>query len=314
MRGARSAAIVVFLSATSSACAAPSTGGPGRSSATHVEAVGCVGLTVSDAEELASFYVDVLTFRRSGDEVVETPERDSKDASGWTKRIRLDLGTECLELDQPFGVATRPVPADSRSDDHWFQHVAIVVSDMNAAYARLEQRGAAHASVAPQTLPAWNAKAAGIRAYYFKDPDLHTLEIIQFPAGKGDPRWQAHDRLFLGIDHTAIVVGDTGASLSFYAEKLGLRVAGASENYGPEQERLNHVEGAHLRITTLRAAAGPGIELLEYLSPRTGRAFPAGAGATDRIHWRTTLFTPSLPEPVVALRDPDGHTMELHRR
>jgi catechol 2,3-dioxygenase-like lactoylglutathione lyase family enzyme len=69
--------------------------------------------------------------------------------------------------------------------------------------------------------------------------------------------------MFLGIDHTAIVVGNTDASLSFYRDMLGLRVAGESENYGTEQEHLNNVFGAQLRITSLRAAAGPGIELLE---------------------------------------------------
>ena len=78
--------------------------------------------------------------------------------------------------------------------------------------------------------------AGGIRAFYFKDPDGHPLEILWFPEGKGDPKWQQpSDRLFLGIDHTAIVVSDTAQSLRCYRDTLGLRVAGESENYGPEQ-------------------------------------------------------------------------------
>ena len=84
------------------------------------------------------------------------------------------------------------------------------------------------------------------------------------------------DKLFLGIDHTAIVVWDTDASLKFYRDLLGMHVAGESENYGTEQEHLNNVFGAHLRITALRGASGPGIELLEYLAPRDGRPFPIG--------------------------------------
>ncbi len=44
-------------------------------------------------------------------------------------------------------------------------------------------------------------------------------------------------------------------------------MVGERENFGPEQERLNNVLGARLRITTLRAAAGPGVEWLEYLAP-----------------------------------------------
>ncbi len=67
------------------------------------------------------------------------------------------------------------------------------------------------------------------------------------------------------------MVGDTVASLRYYRDVLGLQVAGESENFGPEQERLNNALGARLRITTLRAAAGPGVELLEYLAPRDGR-------------------------------------------
>jgi catechol 2,3-dioxygenase-like lactoylglutathione lyase family enzyme len=103
--------------------------------------------------------------------------------------------------------------------------------------------------------------------------------------------------LFLGIDHTAITVSDTDASLGFYRDRLGLRVAGESENYGPEQEHLNGVFGARLRITTLRASSGPGIELLEYLSPRGGRAAPRDARSNDLTHWQIDLETSELPPP-----------------
>jgi catechol 2,3-dioxygenase-like lactoylglutathione lyase family enzyme len=145
-------------------------------------------------------------------------------------------------------------------------------------------------SSGPETLPAWNPQAGGIQAFYFRDPDGHVLEIIHFPAGKGDPRWQqAGVGLFLGIDHTAIAVSNTDASLAFYRNRLGMRVAGASENYGDEQEHLNNVFGARLRITSLRAAHGPGIEFLEYLAPRTGRKIPDDAHANDLAHWETLV-------------------------
>jgi catechol 2,3-dioxygenase-like lactoylglutathione lyase family enzyme len=145
-------------------------------------------------------------------------------------------------------------------------------------------------STEPQTLPQWNKGAAGIKAFYFADPDDHTLEVIWFPAGKGDPRWQrATQALFLGVDHTAIGVGDTARSLRFYRDTLGLRVAGESENYGTEQEHLNNVFGAHLRITGLRAASGPGVELLEYLAPRDGHLAPTDLHANDLAHWQTVL-------------------------
>jgi catechol 2,3-dioxygenase-like lactoylglutathione lyase family enzyme len=147
-----------------------------------------------------------------------------------------------------------------------------------------------HASSGPQRLPDWNPNAGGIEAFYFRDPDGHYLEVLAFPPGKGLPKWhQSGGRLFLGIDHTAIVVSDTAASLHFYRDVLGLRVVGESENYGTEQEHLNNVFGAHLRITSLRAAQGPGVEFLEYLAPRTGRSFPPDTKPADLWYWQINL-------------------------
>ena len=194
---------------------------------------------------------------------------------------------------------------DSRSNDLWFQHIAIVVRDMDQAFEKLRALKVQFVSTGPQTLPPSIKAAAGIKAFYFRDPDQHNLEIIYFPPGKGDPRWQEKtDKLFLGIDHTAIGIANTEASLKFYRDLLGLRKAGESENFGTEQEHLNQVFGAHLRITGMRAASGPGIEFLEYLTPRDGRARPggrsrewggekggrrAGCSANDIVHWQTMI-------------------------
>jgi catechol 2,3-dioxygenase-like lactoylglutathione lyase family enzyme len=211
---------------------------------------------------------------------------------------------------------------------------------MDRAYARLRQHRIEYASPTPQRLPDWNVNAGGIRAFYFKDPDGHPLEILWFPEGKGDPKWhRPNDHLFLGIDHTAIVVTDTAQSLRCYRDTLGLRVVGESENYGPEQERLNNVFGARLRITTLRANAGPGVEFLEYLSPRDWRPVPANTRANDLAHWQTVLVShdsqavaqairgsscravsPGVVTPTdralgfakgLLIRDPDGHALAV---
>jgi catechol 2,3-dioxygenase-like lactoylglutathione lyase family enzyme len=208
---------------------------------------------------------------------------------------RLALGDETLELSEYLAPAGRPMPVDSRANDRWFQHAAIVVSDIDRAYAVLRERRVRHASSGPQRLPDWNPAAGGIRAFYFRDPDGHFLELIQYPPGKGDPRWHTRERLFLGIDHTAVVVADTEASVAFYRDVLGMTVAGESENWGSEQERLNGVFGARLRITGLRAARGPGVELLEYLAPRDGRPRPPWARASDVVWWQTGLETDDVP-------------------
>src|SRR5439155_7964076 len=206
--------------------------------------------------------------------------------------VTMRLGDERLELTEYLTPRGRPAPADARSNDRSFQHVAIIVNDMEQAYLWLRRHRVQHVSPGPQRLPDWNPNAGGIRAFYFKDPDGHALEILQFPPDKGDARWQRpSDRVFLGIDHTAIVVSDTEASLKFYRDALSLQVVGGSENHGPEQERLNNVPGARLRITTLRAAEGPAIELLEYLAPRDARPYPPDTMANDLVRWHTLLLT-----------------------
>jgi catechol 2,3-dioxygenase-like lactoylglutathione lyase family enzyme len=218
--------------------------------------------------------------------------------------------------------------------------VAIIVSDMDRAYQRLRRFKVQHASTAPQLLPATIPPAAGIRAFYFKDPDGHPLEVLQFPPDKGDPRWhRPSGRLFLGIDHTAIVVRNTKASMAFYRDVLGFRVAGESINFGTEQEHLNNVRGARLLITGLRVSRGPGIEFLEYLTPTDGRAYPPDARPNDLVHWQTTVLVPDaaaaaaivrrgkfrllspelveLPDTAlgftegILVRDPDGHVVQL---
>jgi catechol 2,3-dioxygenase-like lactoylglutathione lyase family enzyme len=264
-----------------------------------VSAVEEIAMTVSDADRSLAFFRDVLGCVPESDAEVAGPEYEQLEGvfGARIRVVKCRLGEERLVLMEFLAPRGRPIPVDQRSQDGGFQHVAIVVRDMDAGYRWLREHKVRHVSTGPQTLPAWNRAAAGIRAFYFADPDGHTLEIIWFPAGKGDPRWQRRaavadgspGALFLGIDHTAIGVVDTEASLRLYRDRLGLRVAGGSENYGTEQEHLNNVSGARLRITTLRAARGPGVELLQYLSPRDGRPVPPDLKANDLLHWQTSL-------------------------
>jgi catechol 2,3-dioxygenase-like lactoylglutathione lyase family enzyme len=280
-----------------------------------------------------AFYKDVLNFEQVSD--LEVAGDDYEHLYGvFGARIRivkLKLGDEYLQLEQFIAPQGRPIPADSNSNDRWFQHIAIIVSDMDRAYAWLREHHVEHASTGPQLLPQWNPNAGGISAFYFHDPDGHNLEVLHFPTGKGDTKWHRIDHLFLGIDHTAIVVNDTDASLRYYRNTLGLNIVGASENYGIEQERLNNVFGARLRITTLHAAAGPGVELLEYLAPRTGRAMPMDTLSNDLWNWHVNMgadvtaadkavrvqhyayVSPgpvtlaASKQPALMTRDPDGH-------
>jgi catechol 2,3-dioxygenase-like lactoylglutathione lyase family enzyme len=260
-----------------------------------VSKVDSVAIPVSDVDRAVDFYSHVLAFEKVADREMagESYERLFGVFGVRLRAVRMRLGGEYVELLQFIAPRGRPVPIDSHSNDRWFQHIAIVVSDMDVAYARLRAAHVEYASSGPQRLPDWNPNAAGIRAFYFRDPDEHNLEVIQFPEGKGEAKWHVHDgRTFLGIDHTAIVVSDTAASLAFYRDTLGLQIAGTSDNYGTEQEHLNNVFGAHLRITSLRAPAGPGVEFLEYLTPGDGRPFPPDTRSNDLWSWQIIVRCP----------------------
>jgi len=256
-------------------------------------AVDGVGITVSDMDRAVAFY-SALTFQKVSDrEVLGEEYEHLEGVFGARMRIvRMQLGDEHIDLIEYLAPRGRPIPVDSRSNDLWFQHIAIVVRDMDQAFAKLRELKVQFVSTAPQTLPPSIPAAAGIKAFYFHDPDRHNLEIIYFPPGKGDPRWQEKtDKLFLGIDHTAIGISNTYSSLKFYRDLLGFRKAGESENFGTEQEHLNQVFGARLHITGMRANAGPGVEFLEYLTPRDGRPRPADIHANDIVHWQTVVAT-----------------------
>jgi catechol 2,3-dioxygenase-like lactoylglutathione lyase family enzyme len=302
-------------------------------------------MTVSDLDRSVEFYSKILHFDKVAEfEVCGDPYEHLEGVFGLRMRTaRLRLGDESIELTEYLTPKGRAFTSDTRSNDAWFQHIAIIVSDINRAYAWLRQNRVQHASPGPQRLPDWNQSAAGIQAFYFRDPDGHFLEILQFPPDKGKDKWRTSgDRLFLGIDHTAIVVRDTQASLRFYRDILRMQVTGESENYGTEQERLNNVFGARLHITSLAGTEGPGVEFLEYLSPGDGRRYPAGEKPNDIIHWQTRFsgvgveaaarefrksgfnFTSSgvvtLPasemgfQKAVIVRDPDGHAVEVAER
>ncbi|HMQ15455.1 MAG TPA: VOC family protein [Phycisphaerae bacterium] len=333
---------IVFLTCSAATLFAQSATGSTEPTRTTVEAVTVVGITVSDLDRAVAFFSEVLTFEK----VTETKQSGNEFghlqglSSPKARVARLRLGEEFIELTEYESPKGRPFPADSRSNDRWFQHAAIIVSDMEKAHAWLHEKTVRHASKDPQRLPDWNENAAGIKAFYFRDPDGHFLEVLEFPPDKGNPKWRRKtDKLFLGIDHAAIVVADTDASLRFYRDILGFKVVGGSENYGMEQEDLNNVPGAHLRITTLRAPAGPAIEFLEYLNPRDGRPYPANAQTNDLLHWQTTLVSRDVPalagrlravgarfvssgvarsgeswpanREAFIVRDPDGHALKV---
>ncbi|MEL6500654.1 MAG: VOC family protein, partial [Cyanobacteria bacterium J06623_1] len=254
--------------------------------------------------------------------------------------VQMQLGTEKIELIQHLTPQGETIPADSDSNDPGLQHIAIVVANMSQAYQKLQEFDVTHVPAILQQQAEYIEAATGTEAFYVRDPDGNTLELIHFPPGKGDPRWQnPTERLFMGIDHTAIAISDTETSRQFYQNILGLEFVGESENYGTEQEHLSSMREARLKITDLQAEQGIGIEFLEYLQPQQARPILADTSPQNLIHWQTTLVVEdtnmvaekllyerlqfvsealvNITEPELGfsrgfmVRDPDGHVLRI---
>ena len=250
-------------------------------------AVGAVAIPVADMERSIAFYSTVLFFEKVSDVETTGPEIESLfGASDRVRVVTMSLGAERIELVHD-GVR-RPIAANAPDSGRSSEHIAIVVNDLDQALLWLRRNHVAETAPAPDR----NPSAGGVRTLSIADPDGHALEILQFQAGKGDARWQRpSDRVFLGIDHASVVVGDTETSLRFYRDLLGFRVVGGSESAaGTDQEIMNDGPGARARVTTLRAAKGPAIQLLEFHGRRDTRPSTRDAG-DDRAGRRTVLIT-----------------------
>lgn len=272
----------------------------------HAQSILRFSRVVADLDRAEAFYRDALGFRtiRRGrcDPLPFAPEQ--------AEEIVMRLGHETIALVR-FATPGRPCPPDSRSNDLWFQHLAIVVTDVDAAYTHLLRHHGWQPITAggPQLLPPSNG---AVRAFKFRDPDGHPLELLWFPPGQGRAIW--HDRPadtpFLGVDHSALSIGSTPRSRTFY-RTLGLHVSDRSLNHGPAQASLDGLPGATVRVTSLRPASdnGPGIELLGYHPPGRAAATPS---PNDRVtDWITLLVTPPSGDVMRMRRDPDGHLLLL---
>ena len=264
-----------------------------------------VGMTVANMEQSIEFYTQVLSFQKIKDiEVAGTDWEKLQGVFGLRMRIvQMQLGEEIISLMEYLTPQGRPIPIDSRSNDRWFQHIAIVVSDMERAYQQVRQHNVKHTSTSPQQLPEWNKKLGGVEAFYFKDPDGHNLELIAFPDDKADEKWlQKTDKLFLGIDHSAVGVKNASASFALYRDGLNLELMLQAENYGTEFEHITCVFGSRVQVNSMKGEAGIGFELLEYIAPTDGRDMPIDSRACDLWHYQTVIAVSDLATLAEQLR------------
>lgn len=292
-----------------------------------------VSLTVRDLALMERFYCAAFGFVRVGGGELSPALLRLLGATDTAARSSLlRLGNEFLELVQ-FDPPGRPYPSGSTARDPWFQHIAIVVADMEAAYDRIRQLPMSPITEGgPQQLP---ANAGSVIAFKFRDPESHPLELIQFPPGSGDPVWRhrAREQLFLGFDHSAIVVADAAVSEGFYTSRLGLAELARSTNHGPEQQRLDGVSSDVVDVVGLAPAGAstPHLELLGYhlasarsVAPRPlqdGRAARGPTAIEDAASARLVFQVDQLAEATgtlledgsraAELIDPDGHRLLL---
>jgi catechol 2,3-dioxygenase-like lactoylglutathione lyase family enzyme len=264
-----------------------------------VERVKMIGFTVADVDRETEFFVKVLQFEKASEFRLVGGEYDRMQGLFNTNMriVHLQLGEQIVELTQFVSPSTgRPIPVPSYSNDAWFEHMAIVVGDMDAAYKILQAHNVRQISAHPITIPQANSEAAGIKAIKFHDPERHDLELIYFPPGKGNPAWQKPaNTLFRGVDHTAMTVGSTKQSVTFYRDVLGLDVGTITLNTGTTQEVLDGLFNDTCLVTAMQPpAAPPHIELLDYKTPSGGRPMPADTRSNDLWHWQTTLVTKDI--------------------
>jgi catechol 2,3-dioxygenase-like lactoylglutathione lyase family enzyme len=295
-----------------------------------------ISLVVADLSAMAAFYCESFGFERVAQDV------DGGAALAQllgmeqvhTRSAILRLGRDELELTacDPKG---RDYPPGSTAADLWFQHIAIVVADIDQAYGAL-RRGRTMIPISidgPERLP---PNTGSVTAFKFRDPEGHPLELSMFPAGVGAARWQAPEASgnCLGIDHSALSVADVATSLAFYCGTLGMSPTGRSLNRGPEQDRLDGLACDGVDIVALQPAdpASLHMELLGYPQPRGSgsRLRPNDIAATqidlqvadlpamvDRLRAAGATFispgavTLDTGAATALVADPDGHLLRF---
>jgi catechol 2,3-dioxygenase-like lactoylglutathione lyase family enzyme len=233
-----------------------------------------ISLVSQNPQALAAFYQNALGFSR-----IEN-----------TSTLRLLYGDSEIEI-LAAGPAGRAMPAGLASNDLIFQHFAMLVSDIDAACEKLNAHGnfSSISTDGPVQLP---ASSGGAIAFKFRDSDGHPLEFLQ-PLTPCKPR----------IDHAAIVVANSQASINFYAA-FGLTPHGGSLNAGPEQAVLDGLNEPIVTVTRLTGQGSPlALELLCYHQPAGA---PPPPGKTSQDVWSTRLIFSTGPQPGPQ-QDPDGH-------
>ena len=301
-------------------------------------------LICEDAASLATFYGRAFGFAYRDGPKADPGLAELIGVAGAAAEVTvLRLGDELIALAQtlPRG---RPYPADVAGWNPLFQHFAIVVSDMAAAYAALRAvSGWTPISTdGPQVLP---PSSGGVTAYKFRDPEGHPLELLAYPAGTVPAHWadRAHRARRSVSRHRSL--GDFRRG--YRAKRCVLRRPGAEADREFAQSRdragearwylfanrRSHRHGAGRAVdasTSTPTQSTPHVELLCYRGrfPRSqSPAQPNDVASTQLVFDVASPLecAPSIaprdplpsysatsqPGSICMLRDPDGHLISL---
>ncbi len=258
----------------------------------QIKDIDALGMTVHDLNLSIRFYTQVLGFSQVAETEVYGEEYENL-VGVFDARMRvatLQMGDQLLDLVEFLTPRGRPIPLTSRTNDHWYQHIAIVTTDIEKAYQTLRKHDVQHISNAPQRLPMMDSEEGEVKAFYFEDPDGHPLVLMEYLDEKEKEQWYQESDLplFVGISHTGFVVSDTDESLKFYRDTLGFRIEGEDVLSGKEVDHLAGVRGSKIKRTKLVAPEwGIPLYLLEFVEPKEeGREVPIDTKANDMWHWQ----------------------------
>lgn len=150
------------------------------------------GISTPDIGRLIAFYRDLMGFELCYEMRIEqpSPHVDAMiEMEGVTLRMAMmRTGTSYIELFQFDTPAGAPRGPDWKLADHGFNHLCLMVDDVDAEYARLHAAGM-HFHAPPVRIPGRPTVAC-----YGRDPDGNRIELIEI----GDPsvpfHW-AHHRI-----------------------------------------------------------------------------------------------------------------------
>ena len=117
--------------------------------------------------------------------------------------------------------------------------------------------------------------------------------------------------------HTGFVVKDIEKSVRFYADVLGMRIAGRTERQGEFVEQVLAFPGAHIKGGFVDLGEGHQLELIQYLSPASGEKNlnrnDLGASHLaffvedlDRFYQETSQMGIKYNNPPASMFDEDG--------